>query len=75
MYKYLAIGYQDTPSQHKRLQKIIRIMSTMIIAMAIVAYTVLAWIFSLTLNLDGTAQFLLPILSLPACIQELVLLL
>ena len=30
--------------------KIISIMSTMIIAMAIVAYTVLAWIFSLTLQ-------------------------
>ncbi len=50
LYKYLAIGYQDTPSQHKRLHKLIRIMSSMIIAMAIVAYTVLAWIFSLTLQ-------------------------
>lgn len=50
MYKFLAIGYQDTPSQHKRLHKIIKIMSTMIIAMAIVAYTVLAWIFSLTVQ-------------------------
>jgi len=48
LYKFLAIGYQDTPNQHKRLHKIISIMSTMIIAMAIVAYTVLAWIFSLT---------------------------
>lgn len=50
MYKFLAIGYQDTPSQHKRLHKIIKIMSTMIIAMAIVAYSVLAWIFSLTVQ-------------------------
>jgi Ni/Fe-hydrogenase subunit HybB-like protein len=48
IYKLLAIGYQDTPSQHNRLHKVIRIMSAMIIAMAIVAYTVLAWIFSLT---------------------------
>jgi molybdopterin-containing oxidoreductase family membrane subunit len=48
IYKLLAIGYQDTPTQHKRLHKVIRIMSAMIIAMAIVAYTVLAWIFSLT---------------------------
>ena len=47
-YKFLAIGYKDTPSQHKRLHKIIGIMSTMIIALAIVAYSVLAWIFSLT---------------------------
>jgi molybdopterin-containing oxidoreductase family membrane subunit len=50
VYKVLAIGYHDTPSQRKRLKKIIGIMSTMIIAMAIVAYTVLAWIFSLTLQ-------------------------
>ena len=48
IYKFLAIGYQDTPTQHNRLHKVIRIMSAMIIAMAIVAYTVLAWIFSLT---------------------------
>ncbi|MFZ2283875.1 MAG: NrfD/PsrC family molybdoenzyme membrane anchor subunit [Lutibacter sp.] len=50
MYKFLAIGYQDTPTQHERLHKIIRIMSVMIIAMAIVAYSVLAWIFSLTVQ-------------------------
>lgn len=50
MYKFLAIGYQDTPTQHERLHKMIRIMSVMIIAMAIVAYSVLAWIFSLTVQ-------------------------
>ena len=50
IYKFLAIGYQDTPTQRKRLKKITRIMSAMIIAMAIVAYTVLAWIFSLTVQ-------------------------
>jgi len=50
LYTFLAIGYQDTPEQHRRLHKIIGIMSTMIIAMAIVAYTVLAWIFSLTVQ-------------------------
>ncbi|UJH66648.1 NrfD/PsrC family molybdoenzyme membrane anchor subunit [Allomuricauda sp. SCSIO 65647] len=50
LYTFLAIGYRDTPTQRKRLQKITRIMSAMIIALAIVAYTVLAWIFSLTLQ-------------------------
>lgn len=50
LYRYLAIGYQDTPSQRERLNKITKTMSAMIIAMAIVAYTVLAWIFSLTLQ-------------------------
>jgi len=50
VYKYLAINYQDTTDQRRRLHKITRIMSKMVIAMAIVAYTVLAWIFSLTLQ-------------------------
>jgi molybdopterin-containing oxidoreductase family membrane subunit len=50
LYKFLALNYQDTPSQRERLHKITRTMSAMVIAMAIVAYTVLAWIFSLTLQ-------------------------
>ena len=50
LYTFLAIGYHDTPKQRKRLHSITRIMSAMIIALAIVAYTVLAWIFSLTLQ-------------------------
>lgn len=50
LYTFLAIGYRDTPTQRTRLHKITRIMSAMIIALAIVAYTVLAWIFSLTLQ-------------------------
>ena len=48
MYRILAIGYKDTPTQRERLHKVKKIMSAMIIALAIVAYTVLAWIFSLT---------------------------
>lgn len=50
LYKTLAIGYQDTKTQRDRLHKITRIMSGIIIVLAIVAYTVLAWIFSLTLQ-------------------------
>ena len=50
LYKFLAIGYQDTPTQRETLHKITRTMSAMIIVLAIVAYTVLAWIFSLTLQ-------------------------
>jgi len=60
MYKFLAIGYQDTPTQHKRLHKIIRIMSVMIIAMAIVAYSVLAWIFSLTVQPGWNSSIFAP---------------
>ena len=50
LYKYLAIGYQDTKSQRTRLYNITKTMSVMIVAMAIITYTVLAWIFSLTLQ-------------------------
>lgn len=50
VYQFLAINYQDTKEQRERLHKITRTMSVMIIVLAIVAYTVLAWIFSLTLQ-------------------------
>jgi molybdopterin-containing oxidoreductase family membrane subunit len=50
VYKYLAIGYQDTPTQREKLHKITGTMSAMVIALAIVAYSVLAWIFSLTVQ-------------------------
>lgn len=60
MYKFLAIGYQDTESQRTRLHKIIRIMSAMIIALAIVAYSVLAWIFSLTVQPGWNSSIFAP---------------
>ena len=50
LYKTMALGYQDTDSQRERLQKITKTMATMIIAMAIITYSVLAWIFSLTVQ-------------------------
>jgi len=60
IYKYLAINYQDTKSQRERLHKITRTMSTMIIALAIVAYSVLAWIFSLTLQPGWNSSIFAP---------------
>ncbi|WP_456376884.1 NrfD/PsrC family molybdoenzyme membrane anchor subunit [Lutibacter sp.] len=59
-YKFLAIGYLDTKSQRERLHKITRIMSVMIIALAIVAYSVLAWIFSLTLQPGWNSSIFAP---------------
>ena len=50
LYRFLAMDYRDTPEQSRRLHKLIRTMSAMVIVLAIVAYTVLAWIFSLTLQ-------------------------
>ncbi len=59
-YKFLSIGYQDIDSQRERLHKITRTMSTMIIALAIVAYSVLAWIFSLTLQPGWNSSIFAP---------------
>ena len=60
LYKTLSIGYQDTPTQRERLDKIVRIMSTMIIALAIIAYSVLAWIFSLTVQPGWNSSIFAP---------------
>lgn len=50
MYKILALGYTGTPDQQKRLKRSTNIMAAMVIAIAIIVYSVLAWIFSVTLQ-------------------------
>ena len=60
LYKKLAIGYYDTPTQREKLHKITRTMSAMIIALAIIAYSVLAWIFSLTLQPGWNSSIFAP---------------
>jgi Ni/Fe-hydrogenase subunit HybB-like protein len=50
LYTVLALGYTGTPEQQKRLQNATDIMAAMIIAIAIIVYSVLAWIFSVTLQ-------------------------
>jgi molybdopterin-containing oxidoreductase family membrane subunit len=49
-YKIFALGYTGTPEQRKRLKVATDVMSAMIIAIAIIVYSVLAWIFSVTLQ-------------------------
>lgn len=60
VYRFLAMDYHDTPEQKAILKRITRTMSAMIIAMAIVAYTVLAWIFSLTLQPGWNSSIFAP---------------
>ncbi|MCF8273747.1 MAG: polysulfide reductase NrfD [Flavobacteriaceae bacterium] len=60
MYKILAIKYYDTPTQREALHKITRTMSVMVIALAIVAYSVLAWIFSLTVQPGWNSSIFAP---------------
>ena len=50
IYKVLALGYTGTPEQQQRLSRATDIMAAMVIAIAIIVYSVLAWIFSVTLQ-------------------------
>ena len=50
LYKFLALGYTGTEAQVKILKQARNIMATMIIAIAIIVYSVLAWIFGVTLQ-------------------------
>lgn len=50
LYKILALGYTGTPEQQMRLNRATDIMAAMVIAIAIIVYSVLAWIFSVTLQ-------------------------
>jgi molybdopterin-containing oxidoreductase family membrane subunit len=50
MYRVLALGYQDTPQHNKIVKRSKNLMAVIIIAIAIIVYSVLAWIFSVTLQ-------------------------
>jgi len=50
LYKILSLGYDGTPKQEKLLSGAKKIMASMIIAIAIIVYSVLAWIFGVTLQ-------------------------
>lgn len=50
IYRALSLGYQDTPQYNKILKRSKNIMAAIIIAIAIIVYSVLAWIFSVTLQ-------------------------
>ncbi len=50
VYRILAVGYQGNPEQKKHLKWARDVMAAMIIAIAIIVYSVLAWIFGVTLQ-------------------------
>lgn len=50
IYTFLAMGYRNTIAQRKHLEQARNIMAAMIIAIAIIVYSVLAWIFGVTLQ-------------------------
>ena len=50
LYKVLSLDYTGTEQQKKRIKNSKIIMASMIIAIAIIVYSVLAWIFGVTLQ-------------------------
>jgi molybdopterin-containing oxidoreductase family membrane subunit len=50
LYKMLSLGFSGTEKQRKLLSNARTIMAAMIIAIAIIVYSVLAWIFGVTLQ-------------------------
>ena len=50
LYTFLSLGYQDLPEYNVILRRSKNIMAAIIIAIAIIVYSVLAWIFSVTLQ-------------------------
>ena len=50
MYSILSLGFTGTEKQHKIIAQARTIMATMIIAIAIIVYSVLSWIFGVTLQ-------------------------
>ena len=49
-YAFLAVGWQNTPEQRRRLDKAIGIMALTIIPVAISVHTVVSFVFSMTLR-------------------------
>ena len=50
LYKFLSLGYINTPKQNRLLSKSNNLMAIMIIPMAIIVHSVLSWIFGMTLR-------------------------
>ena len=50
LYRILSLGYKDTPRHYKIISDVKNIMAAMVIAIAIIVYSVLAWIFGVTLQ-------------------------
>ena len=50
IYKFLAVGYKNTPKQNELLNRTTDLISIIIIPLAIIVHSVLAWIFGMTLR-------------------------
>ncbi len=50
LYRWLSLGWSGTPDQHRRLDRAMKVMSIVIIPVAVSIHTVTAWLFGMTLR-------------------------
>ncbi|MHA2233298.1 MAG: NrfD/PsrC family molybdoenzyme membrane anchor subunit, partial [Candidatus Hodarchaeales archaeon] len=48
LYRIMALGWQDSPAQRKRLDKSMTIIAILIIPVAVSVHTVVSWVFAMT---------------------------
>ncbi len=49
-YRWLALGFRNTPEQNRRIEISMQLLAIMIIPLAIIVHSVLSWIFGMTLR-------------------------
>jgi molybdopterin-containing oxidoreductase family membrane subunit len=74
LYKYLALGYQNTPRQKKLLNQALDIMAAIIIPTTIIAYSLLAWLFGMNLKVGWHSSIFGPFFVLSAVYSGVALL-
>ncbi len=74
LYKFLALGYQNTPEQTKLLNQALDIMAAIIIPTSIIAYSLLAWLFGMNLKVGWHSAMTAPFFVLSAVYSGIALL-
>ena len=74
LYRFFAIGYKDTPEQQKSLNFALDVMAAIIIPTAIVAYSLLAWLFGMNLRVGWHSSIFGPFFVLTATFSGVALL-
>ena len=74
LYRFLAMGYQNTPEQAKTLNQALDIMAAIIIPTTIIAYSLLAWLFGMNLKVGWHSSIFAPFFVLSAVYSGVALL-
>ncbi len=74
LYRFLALGYRNTPEQAKYLNQALDIMAAIIIPTSIIAYSLLAWLFGMNLRPGWHSSIFAPYFVLTAVYSGIALL-